>query len=123
MLNKNFFRIIPLTAIIVSIFISCSNNTANKQNTPESTVSPKTQGETILKSFTIDELKQYNGQNGNAAYVAIDGNVYDVTNNELWRNGKHGGYNAGKDLTAEIKKSPHGSSVLKDLPVVGKIVP
>ena len=32
------------------------------------------------KIFTEKELGKYDGQNGNPAYVAIDGVVYDVTN-------------------------------------------
>jgi predicted heme/steroid binding protein len=40
-----------------------------------------------------------------------------------WKNGKHNGYTAGKDLTAEIKeKSPHGVKNLERVPVVGHIV-
>ena len=31
------------------------------------------------KTFTRDELRKYNGQNGADAYIAIDGIVYDVT--------------------------------------------
>jgi Predicted heme/steroid binding protein len=32
-----------------------------------------------MKQFTLEELKQYNGENGQPAYVAIDGIVYDVS--------------------------------------------
>ena len=36
--------------------------------------------------------------------------------------GEHkNGITAGKDLSEEINKSPHGKDVLKDLPVVGKL--
>ena len=39
----------------------------------------------------VDPLKEtlalYNGRNGNAAYVAINGTVYDVTDVPQWRNG------------------------------------
>lgn len=31
------------------------------------------------QTFTRDELRKYNGQNGAAAYIAIDGIIYDVT--------------------------------------------
>ena len=61
-------------------------------------------------------------QNGKPAYVAVNGAIYDVTNVPQWKNGTHQGYTAGKDLTNEIAKAPHGNSVLKDLPVVGKLV-
>jgi predicted heme/steroid binding protein len=40
-----------------------------------------------------------------------------------WRNGKHQGYSAGKDLTDVFKNvSPHDNSIFKGIPVVGKYV-
>ena len=73
--------------------------------------------------LTLDQLKQYDGKNGNPAYVAVDGIIYDVTNVKAWRNGEHNGYSAGNDLTDIIKnKSPHGVKNLEGLPIVGKLV-
>lgn len=74
-----------------------------------------------LQAYTLTELAQYNGQNGNKAYVAYQGLVYDVTNVPQWKNGTHNGQKAGTDLTDALSKAPHGSSVLKGLTVVGKI--
>ncbi len=72
-------------------------------------------------SLTLDELKAYDGKNGNPAYVAVDGVIYDVTNVKGWNNGSHQGYTAGTDLTDVISKAPHRTSVLKNLTVVGAI--
>ena len=73
--------------------------------------------------LTLEQLKQYDGKNGNPAYVAVDGIIYDVTNVKAWRNGEHNGYSAGNDLTDIIKnKSPHGVKNLEGLPIVGKLV-
>lgn len=73
--------------------------------------------------LTLEQLKQYDGQNGNPAYVAVDGVIYDMTNVSEWKNGEHNGYTAGQDLTDIIKnKSPHGVSKLNGVPVVGKLV-
>ena len=73
--------------------------------------------------LTLDELKQFDGKDGNPAYVAVDGILYDVSNVAKWKNGDHNGYSAGNDLTDIIKnKSPHGVKNLEGLPVVGKIV-
>lgn len=73
--------------------------------------------------LTLDQLKQYDGKNGNPAYVAVDGVIYDVTNVPQWKNGEHNGYSAGNDLTDIIKnKSPHGVKQLNGIPIVGKLV-
>jgi predicted heme/steroid binding protein len=73
--------------------------------------------------LTVAELAQYDGKDGQSAYIAIDGVIYDVTNVPQWKNGEHNGFAAGNDLTEEIKTiSPHGVSKLKGLPVVGKLV-
>lgn len=73
--------------------------------------------------LTLEQLKQYDGKNGNPAYVAVDGVIYDVTNVPQWKNGEHNGYSAGNDLTDIIKnKSPHGVKQLNGVPVVGKLV-
>ena len=76
-----------------------------------------------LLQLTLEELKQYDGQNGNPAYVAVDGVIYDVTNVPQWKGGKHNGYTAGQDLTDIIKnKSPHGVAKLQGVPIVGELV-
>ncbi len=73
--------------------------------------------------LTLDQLKQYDGKNGNPAYVAVDGIIYDVSNVSAWKNGEHNGYSAGNDLTDIIKnKSPHGVKNLEGVPIVGKLV-
>lgn len=74
------------------------------------------------QEFTKQELAKYNGQNGQPAYVAVNGTVYDVSGKEAWQGGKHHGNLAGNDLTAALSKSPHGDKVLTGLPVVGKLV-
>ena len=75
------------------------------------------------KVFTLDELATYNGKDGQPAYVAVDGVVYDVTASPEWTNGEHKmGVTAGQDLTDVIKeKSPHGVAILEKFPVVGKL--
>lgn len=74
--------------------------------------------------LTVEELAQYNGKDGNPAYIAVDGVIYDVTDVPQWKDGEHNGFSAGNDLTEEIKTiSPHGVSKLKGLPVVGTLKP
>lgn len=96
---------------------------SNTGTTIESASNTNTSAEEISnKELTLDELKEYDGQNGNKAYVAVDGVVYDVTDVGVWKNGEHkSGITAGKDLSEAINKSPHGKDALEDLPVVGKL--
>lgn len=115
-------RLIILYFMLLSstiLLISCSKkDNDSTSTTPESS----SDSSSSTQTFTLDELKTYDGQNGNPAYVAIDGIVYDVTDVDAWANGKHkNGIVAGADLTEVIKDLPHGKKVLTDLPVVGKL--
>lgn len=78
-----------------------------------------------LPVFDAEELAKYDGQNGNPAYVAVDGKVYDVSDVSEWKDGSHfGKFQAGQDLTEEIKTlSPHGVSKLDSVPIVGLYEP
>lgn len=90
--------------------------------TAATTAQDTTAAVTDKTTFTLDELKAYDGKNGNSAYVAIEGIVYDVTNNKEWTDGQHQGLSAGNDLTADLAASPHGTSVLGNLTQVGTLV-
>lgn len=73
-----------------------------------------------MKEFTEEELAKYNGRNGNPAYVAYKGKVYDVSTSFLWKDGVHQVFhNAGVDLTDALEQAPHGGDALDKFPVVG----
>jgi len=74
------------------------------------------------QTFTMDQLARYNGKNGNPAYVAVQGVVYDVTNNATWAAATHFGLTAGRDLTSEFVSCHPGQTVLSSLNVVGRLV-
>lgn len=101
---------------------SSTKPTSNIVPTPANETTALKETTPAVKTFTLQELKQYNGQNGNPAYVAIDGIVYDMTNSKLWKKGAHNGYEAGNDLSDFIKNSPHGKSTLGRVPEVGRLV-
>lgn len=76
-----------------------------------------------LRKFTVEELKQYNGENGQPAYVAYKDRVIDVTDSKMWRNGAHmKRHQAGADLTSEIGEAPHDIDVLDRFPQIGVLV-
>lgn len=72
--------------------------------------------------FTEEELKKYNGNNEQAAYVAFKGKVYDVSSSKFWKNGTHfKKHFAGHDLTAELADAPHGDEVFQNCPQIGAL--
>ncbi len=74
------------------------------------------------REFTKEELLKYNGKNGMPAYIAYNGVVYDASQSFLWKDGRHQAmHEAGQDLTESLKDAPHGESLLKRLPVIGKL--
>lgn len=69
--------------------------------------------------ITLKELCTFDGMSGRPAYVAVNGIVYDVSNEATWGGASHFGLMAGKDLTAQFD-SCHGMiAVLSKLPRVG----
>jgi predicted heme/steroid binding protein len=74
-----------------------------------------------MKEFTIDELAGFNGKDGQPAYVAYEGVVYDVTESAMWGDGDHEGMHfAGADLTTEHGDAPHDVYVT-DFTQVGRL--
>lgn len=80
---------------------------------------PSDEGALVLSP---EELAEYDGKDGNPAYIAVDGVIYDVTDSDLWEEGTHNGFEAGQDLTDGLfDESPHGDSVLDRLTIVGTL--
>jgi predicted heme/steroid binding protein len=71
------------------------------------------------KTFTVEELAQYNGKDGAPAYTSYEGVIYDVSSSPLWKNGEHFGLQAGIDLTEAMARAPHGAEVFSGFTVVG----
>ena len=128
-MNRNkLVMVIAFMAVAILLISGCAQNEPqdlNENNATLEVTEPSEQDESTAsdeKIFTLDELKQYNGKDGKPAYVAVDGIVYDVSASDKWKNGDHNGFEAGNDLTDEIKNvSPHGVKMLDRVPVVGKL--
>lgn len=68
------------------------------------------------------ELAQHTGKEGQPAFIAANGKVYDVTGSKLWKNGKHmNRHEAGKDLTADLAAAPHGTEVFAKVKEIGTL--
>jgi predicted heme/steroid binding protein len=74
----------------------------------------------VARTFTRTELAQYNGRNGNPAYAAVDGVVYDIT--RVFRNGLHFSHQAGQDLS-NVFYLRHAKSAITKYPAVGILAP
>lgn len=119
---------LALTATFAALQVmpKSENNTAQAPtNISTSNVSNSSNEKQPGKTITMAELTTNNGKDGAKCWLAIDGTVYDVTGNPEWVNGQHlpsrGMASCGRDLTKVISQSPHGKSVLGDLPVIGRL--
>jgi predicted heme/steroid binding protein len=77
----------------------------------------------IIQELTVEQLSAFNGRDGKPAYIAVDGVIYDVTESSAWEGGGHKGLEAGLDLTAEFKDSPHDVSTLDKINKIGILIP
>jgi predicted heme/steroid binding protein len=72
--------------------------------------------------FTMEEIADFDGQEGRPAYIVVDGIVYDVTNVSQWSSGTHFGFNAGTDVSEALADvAPHGANLLNQAEIVGRI--
>jgi predicted heme/steroid binding protein len=120
--------IITLSLLLNGCEVPTTTTTSNNQPTSTTTTLITTTTTTITTSeitttqrvFTLEELAAYTGYDGTTAYIAVNGVVYDVTHDAEWSNGSHKGMHyAGTDASAAFAGSPHGESILLQLPIVG----
>ena len=105
------------------LLVACAPDTVEDSETTSSESVSVSSSAAEMQTFTLEELSQYTGKDGQPGYVAVDGVVYDVTNVEAWKDGEHQmGLTAGNELSEEINSSPHGKQVLEGLPIVGEFV-
>ena len=129
-LKQRGTRPIIAASILAVMFLlaACGSSSPSTAGSPSSSgtaavaASDSASASTGLKEFTVDELAKYDGQNGNPAYIAVDGNVYDVSGVGVWKDGNHfGKYFAGRDLSKDILLASHGKSKLSEVPLIGTL--
>ena len=120
---KKLFAVLTLIFAIGALG-ACGDDDLNTRDAGnDGTMENGESDEESLDEFTLEELSQYDGKDGRDAYVAVDGEVYDVTESSYWSDGIHQGrIEAGQDLTQEIDDSPHGRSTLDRVPKIGILV-
>lgn len=76
-----------------------------------------------MPDISIEELEKQNGREGSSSFVAVNGEVYDVSESPMWELGDHMGiHHAGADLTAAIADAPHGMEVFERVKKVGGLL-
>lgn len=117
-----FILFIASFIYIDAVYVKKNNITKTQETTTPTTSNNIDSGQTTTptteKTFTLAELAKYNGENGNQAYVAVDGNVYDLTT--VFAGGFHYSHVAGTELTNAFYIK-HAKSALQNYPVVGKL--
>lgn len=110
------FLIMMSTAFIVTVFIG--PRMRKKLKAMPSGGIPNDREE-----LTLEELHGFNGKEGRPAYIAFKGNVYDVSNSRLWKEGSHARKHlAGNDLTDALKMAPHNEEKVVTMRQVGKLI-
>jgi predicted heme/steroid binding protein len=116
--QKNYFQMLIDEAVNSLMELSMDHGRLKYQ---ENQADQQLPGQTE-RSFTASELTAYNGSEGKAAYVAVDGHVYDVSNLVGWAGGTHFGMYAGNDLSNVFMNCHQGmTEILKNVPQVGTL--
>lgn len=99
-----------------------NNEVLEEESNDDDMVEEEEVMEAEMKEFNAEELSKYNGKDGNPAYVAYEGKVYDVSEIRAWKDGVHQGkLEAGKDYTDILNnKAPHPpTNLTNNAPIVG----
>ncbi len=110
--KKKYLLLLSIVLTFTLLLAACANSAEPQESSGE-------------KTFTLEELAEFDGQDGKPAYIAVDGVVYDVSEINEWADGTHakGRFTAGKDYSDEIRNvSPHGTGVLSRAKKVGTLV-
>lgn len=123
-------RLPPVVAailVLANVFVAACGQSTTDTSEPATTdstgMATSASGEQVL---TVDDLAQFDGIDGRAAYVAVDGVVYDVSDSRMWPEGKHSACGldavAGRDLSEVLEKAPGNMrALIEQMPVVGKL--
>lgn len=124
--QKNYFQMQIDETVngLINFFMMNSNNLYQLYEPPVRQKSHMAQQQTVIREevpeITIEELSQNNGSEGKPAYVAVNNNVYDMSQVIQWAGGTHFGLYAGRDVSNEFMACHKGmAEILDKLPKVG----
>lgn len=134
-MNKYIFKLLLLTIIVAALLLTgcgpaddtppaddpvVDDPVDEPVDAEEEADEPEAPDEEAV--FTLEELAEFDGQDGRPAYIAVDGVVYDVSNVPVWGSGSHYGFEAGIDATEALQSAaPHGVAQLNQAEVVGTL--
>ncbi|VAX18098.1 hypothetical protein MNBD_NITROSPINAE01-1787 [hydrothermal vent metagenome] len=115
--------ILLLTKIAFYLFLVSSAIFVLTYIKPRLLIKEKTMGKPANGVYNAQNLEAFDGKDGNPAYIAYKGQVHDLSGLARWKGGVHFKHLAGKDLTEELKRAPHGAEKLENLKVIGSYDP
>jgi len=132
---RRFLILLGVALLIAALFAGCSSDESEEPE-PQQDETQTTDEDTSMEedmdaeeeageaTFTLAELAEFDGRDGNPAYVAVDGVVYDVSGSTYWPQGDHAPCNlnamAGQDLSDLMDQSPpRMRALIESQPVVG----
>jgi len=128
-INNKIIVIAVILLVISGLFFSgCASEQQTVPPATEPAEEPAAEDEPVIEEeeeeqlFTMEEIATFDGQDGRPAYIVVNGVVYDVTGVSQWRSGTHFGFSAGTDVTEALAgAAPHGSGMLNQAEIVGRI--
>eukprot|EP00898_Chlorokybus_atmophyticus_P005599 jgi/Chlat1/603/Chrsp103S08589 len=104
---------IAVSAVVLTVAVLAWRSSSSRSTPPMQMATMEPEPPVVLRDVTSEELAEHNGTGGTAVWVAIKGNVYDVTKGSAFY-GPGGPYEmfAGKDASRALAKMAFSAEYL-----------